>query len=339
MIDDVFGMPLSPIDFANAESISDDVPKTGPGLKDPIMMAGLWEGDIAHMDKEMMMEMEMLDEVAHDGGDIDMLRNAIKEDDNLWSDGKIPYVISASYTKHERAVIAKAVMAFEKSTCIRIVPRTTQKNYIHVRKGGGCSSAVGVIGGRQELSLAEGCVFKGIVMHEFMHAAGFWHEQSRYDRDGYITIHWDNIPDQMEYNFHKYPWSRIQHLNESYDVESIMHYGPYAFATDSSRPTITAKKSTDKMGQRTGFSKIDINKIKKLYKCVDSAGVTTTPVPKPASCQDNNKYCKAWSEKGECSRNPSWMKVNCPKSCDTCKGKYHASCPSVLRKFHVLDQD
>jgi hypothetical protein len=48
--------------------------------------------------------------------------------------------------------------------------------------------------GAQELSLeSPGCMYPVSVAHELMHSLGFWHEQSRFDRDEYIQIKWDNI--------------------------------------------------------------------------------------------------------------------------------------------------
>ena len=72
--------------------------------------------------------------------------------------------------------------------------------------------------------------FSGIIMHELMHAAGFWHEQSRADRDDYISINWSNIQAGMEFNFLKYDLRKIDHLGAEYDTCSVMHYGAYAFA-------------------------------------------------------------------------------------------------------------
>ncbi len=57
-----------------------------------------------------------------------------------------------------------------------------------------CSSPVGYRGRVNSIKLARGCLRKGIIIHEIMHTLGFFHEQSRPDRDRYVTINWHNIP-------------------------------------------------------------------------------------------------------------------------------------------------
>ena len=47
--------------------------------------------------------------------------------------------------------------------------------------------------GLQQLSIGANCDRIGTIQHEFLHALGFWHEQSRSDRDDYVSIIWDRI--------------------------------------------------------------------------------------------------------------------------------------------------
>lgn len=63
-----------------------------------------------------------------------------------------------------------------------------------------CWSFLGQTGGSQTLSLqTPGCMWSGVAAHELMHALGFVHEQSRSDRDHYVSIVWKNImPGQDE---------------------------------------------------------------------------------------------------------------------------------------------
>ena len=63
------------------------------------------------------------------------------------------------------------------------------------------------------------------MIHELGHAIGFHHEQTRPDRDNYVTIIRQNIPSNLYYNFQKYTQSVINDYGVPYDYRSIMHYG------------------------------------------------------------------------------------------------------------------
>ena len=64
----------------------------------------------------------------------------------------------------------------------------------------------------------------GIVVHEVGHAMGFYHEQSRPDRDDYVVVSKENIQDDREGNFNKYSTNIIDNQNIPYDYSSDMHY-------------------------------------------------------------------------------------------------------------------
>lgn len=108
------------------------------------------------------------------------------------------------------------------------------------------------------------CVRKGIVMHEMLHAAGFWHQQSAADRDEFVEILWENISEGHESNFNKYNESTVTDFEVSYDYLSLMHYSRKAFSKNGN-DTIVAKKNTSKIGQREGFTEKDLLKLNRMY--------------------------------------------------------------------------
>lgn len=62
------------------------------------------------------------------------------------------------------------------------------------------------------------------MLHELGHVIGFWHEQSRPDRDSHVNVDKNAIEEGRLYNFYKSSWQYVDTKNVSYDVSSIMHY-------------------------------------------------------------------------------------------------------------------
>ena len=98
-------------------------------------------------------------------------RNGVVAIIKKWPNGRIPYILSAQYNERERAVLARAFQEYHAKTCIRFVPKTAfDTDYLYIGKIDGCFSDVGKAGGRQELSLDDGCLQYDTAIHELMHS-------------------------------------------------------------------------------------------------------------------------------------------------------------------------
>jgi len=189
-----------------------------------------------------------------------------------WPNSTIPYEIEAGYPDLD--MIYFAINHVINNTNICMVPRTNETNYVKFINAGGCYSNVGMIGGEQDIGVNPGCGI-GATIHEILHAAGHWHEQSREDRDNYVDVHLENVTSDREHNFDKYS---IGLDHGPYDYGSLMHYGPTAFSTNGSN-TIDIKRppgsATTIIGQRLGVSAGDIAAVNAVYTSAPSCNIIT----------------------------------------------------------------
>lgn len=172
-----------------------------------------------------------------------LARNGLLSEDMRWPNGTVPFYIKESYfTDEDVKVILEAFREFHRKTCIKLRPyKDGDSHWIYIMgNNSGCWSHIGMQGeGGQEVNcMPPKCMRKGTVMHELLHALGFYHQQSAHDRDEFVKIHWDNIMEGRERNFEKYPEDIISDYDTEYDYGSIMHYSPHAFSKDGESITI-----------------------------------------------------------------------------------------------------
>jgi hypothetical protein len=220
-------------------------------------------------------------------GDIILDRTAIRDQANRpgeaairprpWPEGIIPYTFDPSWTAATlpaaRASAKRAMDAWVATGAkITFTPKTANHtNWINfVPSTGGYSSLVGVspVDGPQDVNFPSTNILYMKVAHELGHVLGFWHEQSRQDRDTYITIDLSNVIPGVENNFDQYYPGDGTDVGK-YDFQSIMHYSQYAFSNDPNVPTIVPKAGfaaqAANMGQRDRLSDGDIAAARRIY--------------------------------------------------------------------------
>ncbi|KAK4011376.1 hypothetical protein OUZ56_020490 [Daphnia magna] len=97
-----------------------------------------------------------------------------------------------------------------------------------------------------------------------MHAVGFDHEQERPDQKKFITVKFDNIKKENHQWFTPKPSDSVNTIGR-YDINSVMHYSAYAFAINPSKPTMLTKTGKTNMGNNSGLTATDVQKLKGLY--------------------------------------------------------------------------
>lgn len=198
-------------------------------------------------------------------------RSSINDASGLWT-SPVAYVLDKSLEMNARGVILKAMTQFKLKSCIDFKPRNAEDYYLSFVKLGGCFSYVGRwMKNGQNISIGSYCDELSTVEHEILHALGFFHEQSRYDRDNYVTVQFENIQEGREFNFEIVPKNYGTDNGVPYDYWSVMHYGKNAFSNGNGSTIVTKDpKFQDIIGQRYGISPKDNLELNRLYKCNSS---------------------------------------------------------------------
>lgn len=223
-----------------------------------------------------------------------------------WDNGLVPYKIDHSYSNQSRQLIQGSIADFvarvnrniTKPSCIRFEElggnvTNLPVNYVNFFPGERCDSTVGrpFHPANHNVSIGLDCMTHGIIQHELLHILGFWHEQSRVDRDKYIKIMWDNVLDDAKENFRPYSDPVDDHLGLPYDYASIMHYPSNAFSRNGNDTIIPIYGPKEMIGQRDHPTSLDLIKVRLRYQCMNHQNesnyraLLTYPIPLSA---DNN---------------------------------------------------
>jgi hypothetical protein len=222
----------------------------------------IWMGDIVLTDKQVNTLSAMTKKKKNE-------RTALETIRTLWPTATVYFTINPSLPNANR--VADAIAHWQNAApYLRFVQRTTETNYIEFIPGSGCWSSLGMVGGRQTITLQNECT-AGNAIHEIGHALGLLHEQTRADRDNTIMVHYNNIVPSAQSQFHIYSEDNIDGFEiGNFDFGSIMLYPSIIadpnFSINPALPVMTLVDGvTEFPAQRLGLSAGDLEIAELLY--------------------------------------------------------------------------
>lgn len=264
-------------------------------------------------------------------------RKAIPDTSVYWPNGEVVYTYHESINQAEMNVIEAAMNHWRQHTCITFRPRQAN-DYLFVRFRSdtqGCWSLVGRqadrIGQGQDVSIGTGCANLNVVVHEIGHVIGFYHEQSRSDRDQYIDIVWSNVLPGYGLQFRK---ESDSNYNIPYDLTSTMQYPQWAFSKEIfEKSTIVSRNPAYQrfLSKNYPLSFRDRLLANQLYSCTVSCS---------GSCS-NGGYMRATGGGGYGGLNQQACSCDCPPNYSglNCETKIREDYYDTLPCGGIIDKE
>ena len=195
----------------------------------------------------------------------------------LWPGATIPFQITFPNPSVEFTLVQQAIAQWNATTSVQLIPRSTELDFVSFDNAPGpCGSPVGRQTGRQTVACNNVNISVATILHEIGHAAGMYHEQSRYDRNAHVNINLGNVVAKRRNNF---AINETATVVGDYDFLSLMHYPPVSgFEVNPAIPTITcpAGACPAGMGFATTLSATDILALNLSYQLNQSGIIPFT---------------------------------------------------------------
>lgn len=208
---------------------------------------------------------------------------------------EIPYAIDSNSDPNATPNINAAVASYNAtfSGLIQWVPYSNQPNWVDFDmnandQSGSCQSAVGDTNTGEQFITGSGACSVSTFLHEMGHSTGLWHEQSRFDRNSYVNVNYNNMIRSERFDFDMVQ-DNGQNLTYFYDYGSVMEY----FSTNFTRNggfTIDSIPSGIPLSNTVGYTAADVEGIQRLYSAAPTAITVTTNPPGLPIIVDGTNY-------------------------------------------------